>query len=472
MSGIRVTWEESNIGEDGFKVYRDISPMDPEALPTEIADLPPNSVVYEDTDVDPGTTYYYRIAAYKGVIQAVSSEVSAAVPSGDSLLPPLTDENATFNDEGDSTTGWTFSLANSSVSASWLRITKNTASSGNAKMVKAVTLAGTNKDFIVYGKVRTKSGAGNEAGVMWMYDGTKIFALWLNYDAASGSPGTVAGRVSIQGYNGGVTSAVAASGLNLEADGLEFALQYDHKWQTMNCFFKESDGTWSLRARVSHAWFSTPDIEFLSVSNAPSGWWLEIDYLTVCRPNFVVIGDSIAEGKTLYSPNRSLGLSNYSSHWARYFNGYASLRNNLIVNKGVGSETSTATLARIADATSIGAKVIFLHASTNDYVGSVSDATRTSNITSMVSNATSNGAETVLLNAMYGTSTYVDNPSHRNYMLNWWDTSKDSVGAFSAINIMTPIISSGYMADALTQSDKIHPTPSGYQAIGEYLTVQ
>lgn len=226
-----------------------------------------------------------------------------------------------------------------------------------------------------------------------------------------------------------------------------------------------------MKARVPHVWFTTPDISLASVSQAPSGFWMEFDYLTICKPNIVVIGDSIAEGKPLYSPNLSLGLSNYSSTWARYFKGYPSLRNTLVVNKGVGSETSTATLARIADATSIGARVVFLHASSNDQVNSVSQATRTSNTSSMVTAINGAGAKAVLLNAMYGTSGMTGNPSHRDYMQSWWSTNKDGVGAFSAVDIMEPLIAGGFMSAAYTQSDGIHPNPAGYTLIGAQLSV-
>lgn len=473
MGGIRLTWQENNIGEDGHRVYRSTSPMNPSALPAPLATVGPDVLQYEDADVASGTTYYYRVGAYKGSAEAVSSEVSASTPYDVSLLPPLLNDNATFNDEGDSTSGWTASNATLSTSASWLRMTKNTSASINAKMSKPVTLAGTNKDFIVFGKVKAKTGGANEGGVLWLYDGgAKVFGIWLNYKATP-TAAVVSGTVSIEGYTTSSQTAVVATGVDLQNVGIEFALQYDHKFSTLNCYFKQTDGSWNLVGRVANTWFSVPTIDFWSFSNAPNGWWVEFDYLTVAKPNIVVIGDSIAEGKTLYSPNRSLNLANYSSTWARYFAAYTTLRNNLVVNKGVGSETSTATLARISDATSIGAKVVFLHASSNDQVNGVSEATRTSNITSMISAIEASGAEAVLLNAMYGTDTMTGNPAHKTYMLNWWNSNKDSVGAFSAIDIMTPIrVTGDFMDSALTQSDKIHPTPSGYQAIGEYLKIQ
>ncbi|MFN3732257.1 SGNH/GDSL hydrolase family protein [Comamonas testosteroni] len=392
---------------------------------------------------------------------------ASPIPSG--ILPSIADDNATFNDEGDSTTGWTPTNASLATSSSWLRMTKTSSSGSGAKMSKAVTLPGANKDFIIYGKVRVRSSAANDAGVIWLYDGgSKVAGVWFNYIVNIGTP---AGTIQLEGNaSGSSQTAVVASGLDLQNTGVEFALQYDNKFQTLNIYFKQPDGTWDLKGRVAHAWFSAPNIEMVSVSMAPTGFWMEFDYLTICKPNIVVIGDSIAEGKNLYSPNRSLGLSDYSSTWARYFKGYPSLRNTVIVNKGVGSETSTATLARITDATSLGARVVFLHASSNDQVNGVSQAARTSNTTSMVTAITAASAKAVLLNALYGTSTLAGNPAHRDYMKSWWDANKDGVGAFSALDIMEPLQVSDFMNPAYTQSDGIHPKPAGYALIGAQLS--
>lgn len=393
---------------------------------------------------------------------------ASPIPSG--ILPSIADDNATFNDEGDSTTGWTASNATLSTSSSWLRATKNTASAVNGKMSKAITLTGTNKDFIIYGKLRTKSGGATDGGVMWLTDGgSKVAGLWFNYKATA-TTAIQQGTVSLEGYTTVSQTAVLATGLDLQTNGIEFAMQYDHKFGSLSCFFRQPDGTWDLKGRVANTWFSSANIELVSLSSAPNGWWIEFDYLTVCKPNIVVIGDSIAEGKTLYSPNLSLGLTNYASTWARYFKGYPSLRNTLVVNKGVGSETSTATLARIADATGIGARVIFLHASSNDQVNGVSQATRTSNTTSMVTAITAASAKAVLLNAMYGTSSMSGSPAHRDYMKDWWDANKDVVGAFSVVNIMESLQVSNFMDPAYTQSDGIHPNPSGYALIGAQLS--
>jgi lysophospholipase L1-like esterase len=403
--------------------------------------------------VDGGATWLYeRVADY---------DVSALF-----ALPPIADENATFNDEGDSTSGWTASNGAMGVTGSTLRFTKTSGPSTAASAKKGVTMPAGAQDYILYGKIRASTGGG---GVVWLENAAqdRIMGVWLN---SIDTGGYDAGKVSVTGYNGATrTGAVLATGINTQTTSVDFAMQFDAKFGALNVFFRESDGRWGLKGRVACTHNTPVNIVLAHLSANASGAWIEFDFLTISRPNLAVIGDSIAEGKTLYSPNLSLGLSNYDSTWTRYALMYPSLRNNLVVNKGIGSETSTVTLARIADATGIGARAVFLHASSNDQVNGVSQGTRTSNISSMVTAIEGAGAECVLLNALYGTSANAGNPAHRDYCKAWWDTNSASVGAFTTIDIMQPVLSGGFLDPTLTQSDTVHPNPAGYMAIGGYI---
>lgn len=405
-----------------------------------------------------------------------STEPAGPPPAG--ILPPIADDNSTFTDEGDATTGWTATNATQSITSGVFRMTKTSSAGTGGNSAKDITLPGSNLDFIFYGRVRMQQGASGQGGAIWLRnaDNSRQFAFWMNYNP-TGTPAYEEGTIGIQTNEGAtIRPAVVATGVDTETF-IEFALQYDHKWGSMNCFLKQVDGTWDLKARVAATFHSWTQVQVITLSTAPIDTWMEFDYLSICRPNIVVIGDSIAEGKTLYSPNLSLGLANYSSTWARYAALYPELRNNLVVNKGVGSETSTATLARIADATGQSPRVVFLHASTNDEVGAVSLSTRTDNIQDMIDAITAASGSTVLLNAMYGTSAYSGNtpsPDHRDYMTTWWNTNRLALtGDVAPINIMTAIVDgSGYMATGLTQADGIHPTPAGHEDIGLFIASQ
>lgn len=395
------------------------------------------------------------------VAMAIKSRVSGNV------VPSLPDNNATFNDEGTSTSGWGSSNATLSVSGGYLRQTKISAGTNSNMTSPALTFPPSNRDWILYGKMRAST---NGIGVMWMLNGAQEVSIWFGSANASTAPSV--GAVSICGTTGGSRStATCATGLSYDTTPVEFALQYDSKFSQLVCWFREADGRWKFRARVPCDWFSAANIQVLSATDAPAGAWVEFDYLSLCRPNIVAIGDSICEGKTLFAPDRAVGLTNDESSWQRHGLLFPSVRNNLIVNKGVGSQTSTQILSRIADATGQSPRVVVLHASSNDEAVGVSQSTRTSNIQSSLNAITAAGQQAVLLNAMYGTPGGSDNtptPDLRNYMTTWWNANASTLsGSYLAVNVMTPIMdANGFMQTGLTQSDGIHPTAAGYELIG------
>lgn len=61
---VLLIWKENNLGEDGIRVYRSTSPMDVENMPPPLADLPPDTVRFEDGSAVDGQVYYYRVSAY------------------------------------------------------------------------------------------------------------------------------------------------------------------------------------------------------------------------------------------------------------------------------------------------------------------------------------------------------------------------------------------------------------------------
>lgn len=73
--GFLITWSDNNLSEEGHRLYRSTSPMDPESLPAPIANLGPGVDSYEDGDVTPGETYYYRVGAFVGSVEMVSDEL-------------------------------------------------------------------------------------------------------------------------------------------------------------------------------------------------------------------------------------------------------------------------------------------------------------------------------------------------------------------------------------------------------------
>ena len=389
--------------------------------------------------------------------------------------PSIPDENATFNHEGDSTVGWGSANAALSVTGGYLRQTKTAAGSSSSMTSPTLTFTPSNRDWVLYGSVRASTDG---IGVVWMLNGAQEVSIWFGSSDAN----TVAtvGAVSICGTTsaGGTrNTATCATGLSYNTTPVAFALQYDSKFGQLVCWFRETDGRWKFKARVPCDWFSAANIQVISTTASHSGAWVEFDYLTLCRPNIVAIGDSICEGKTLFAPNRALGLTNDESSWQRHAVLFPAVRNNLVVNKGVGSQTSAQILSRIADATGESPRIVVLHASSNDEAAAISQATRTTNIQSTLNAITGGGRQAILLNAMYGTSAGSDNtpsPDLRDYMTTWWSTNAGSLtGDYLAINVMTPLLDgSGFMQSGLTQSDGIHPNVAGYTAMGALIDAE
>jgi lysophospholipase L1-like esterase len=383
-----------------------------------------------------------------------------------SVLPSIADNNDSFNDEGAATTGWTATNATLATSGGYLRETKSGA--GSSSMAKAMTFTPTDQDYILYGKARASTGT-NHIGVIWFLNGSKEVSIW--FGSATADTSYAGGNVSICGTTGASTRNVANAqgGLSYDTTAVEFALHFDKKWGRLNCFFLES-GKWRFKCRVACDWFTSTEIAVLNTSATPTGGWCEFDHLTLCKPNIMAIGDSICQGKTLFSPDPADALTNNTNSWQYHCQIYQSLRNNLIVNKGVGSNTSADIASRVvADCMDHDPRVVFVHASSNDQ-RVASQSTRTTNVQNTVNSITGAGGAAVILNAMYGTSAYAGQPTLRDYMFDWWDNYAPTVtGQAGNINAMHPLLSGGYMDGALTESDEIHPTASGYQLIGQFI---
>jgi len=384
------------------------------------------------------------------------------------VLPTLTGENSTFNDEGTAIAQWSASGGTLAATAGAVRFTKTAAAGTSGFMNQPVTLPASTSDYIMYAKIKCATTGGC---VLWLTnsDSSRLAGVWLN---ATNVGVSSVGTVSLTGFNGGTrTGAEILTGFST-LDYLDIAMHFCVKNSSITVYSRQSTGTWNYLGRVAATSITATSIEIRSQGSAPAGFWVEYDFVTICRPNIAVIGDSIAEGKTLFSPNLSLNLTNFDSTWMRYAPIYPALRNNLVVNKGVGGNTSAQILARVSDVTSGGAKVVFLHASSND-ITATSQSARTTNIQSTVNAFTTAGAQVVLVNGMYG-ALVGDNaqPALRNYMRTWWDTSSPGITGIAArIDIMTPLRTADYyMSASLTQSDGIHPNPAGYALVGGYIS--
>lgn len=382
-------------------------------------------------------------------------------------LPDVTGENATYQDEGTSTAGWTATDMTMAVTGSVLRATKTNAAGTGAQISRSVNLPAGQKDYILYGKVRANTGC-----VCWLINtaGDKLAGIWFNSThQGSYSPGLL----SLTGWmaDGTRTGAVIKEAMAVETIWVDFALHYDSKFKTLTAYLRRADGSLEYCTRVTCEHNSVSNLAFRTLSPSTPGDWVEFDFVQVSAPNLVVVGDSISEGKNGFSPNMSLGLNNYLTTWLNYARAYLGLRNNLIISKGVGSERSDQTAARTADYAGIGAKLVFVHASSNDTSANNTLAQRTSNTQAIIDAIKASGAKVVLLNALYGTAANTLNPGYRDYLYNWWTNYRQTLAKVDQyIDIMQPLrTNENFMRAEVTESDAIHPKAEGYRLIGQWI---
>lgn len=387
-------------------------------------------------------------------------------------FPPITTENTTFLDEGTSTSGWTMTGA-TIASTGRTVITKSTAAGTLGKGEKPITMPASNKDYSIICSAKVRNAATSAVGIV-LTNGTAEFSIWFN--SATAGDTQVAGAMSISSFTSSRNYVAITPGVDFGTTDFMFELAYDSTFGTTTLYFRETNGTWSYKGRVNHTWFSAPNITVFFPTATTAGAFLDFDYLMIARPNIIAIGDSITAGSTLFDPNPSLSLVNYDSTWMRYMKLYQTLRNNRVINKGVGGNTSAQMSARLsADVITQLPQLLIIVASSNDEVNGVSQATRTSTIQGMVNVAVTATIKVVLANGLYGVAGSPNNTTPRDlkgYNTTWWNSFEPTItGLSAAINSMVPLLIStgtGYQDPALSQSDGLHPNIAGYTAMGNY----
>lgn len=401
------------------------------------------------------TLVYQRLAVYPG--WPVSKR------------PEIADDNATFNDEGTSANWWI--PANGAISqyGSTLRFTRNGANL--AKMTRPVLYPDFFCDFLLYGKMRAKCAEGCSS-VLWLNSGAqKVMSLW--FGSATANSTCVPGAMSLGGGYGGANTAVQIeSNLNYETQDIDFVLWRDTKWSTLSVYFRRQDGGWEFKGRVMCDNFQAPTIELVSGANAPDGNWVEFDHLTICRPNIVAFGDSIQNGASFFSNDPAQGLTNYQSTWMYSAKLYPKLRNNFIVNKGVGGNTSPMMKARTSDVSALRPRLVMIGASSNDADNGISLETRTACMQSMIQDFAAVGAQSIVMNSVNGTAGFWGNVpinAHRDYCQNWWNNGRLLLtGAFGFIDTMLALSDTAdrFSLPSLNVADGLHPNIQGYANMG------
>jgi lysophospholipase L1-like esterase len=391
-----------------------------------------------------------------------------AIVAASFTFPTIADDNITDGNEGTTTTGWSATVGSPTFSQSGSTVRMTGAAGGNTGELALTGPA--SSDFILYLNMAARYQAASYAYLTLTGSGGEALDIIFgyNYETGSAQQGTIS---SYDWVSAGVNNI--ATGVDYSV-AQEIAIHVDRNRSCVNLFYKEpGTGKWDFRGsyayNAAYALLATAKLLCGGAGN-----YIEYDWMLYTRPNLVAIGDSIVAGHNFFDPNPSVygGEDDYDNTWMKHCLIYPSLRNNIIVNKGIGSQTSTQLEARKNEATDCDPRVVFLQVSSNDQANAISQATRTTKIQSMVDDVVAAGAEAIILNGMYATSTAPDNtPADlRDYQLDWWDNYLPTItDHYMSIDVMQPMLDAGFQDAALTEADGIHPNLAGYTAIGEYI---
>ena len=458
MPTVRLIWDDNANNEDGQRVYRSTSPIDPLALPTPLASIAADVRQYDDTTAVEDTVYYYRISTYRGTVESVSDEI--VVTATVSALPAVADDNAIHDADLTSTASWTGDTVDLLSTGRTLGL--NGADKDVSHSFAPATV--TSGDFVVYYRLQLQSGSAT-----WTLhpSGGEEVQLSLGYRWSTGF--VAPGWVSFAGKNAGVWSSTVEFQVDYTTAFVELTAQYDSRVGIVNMFRKVA-GAWVLEGHIT-ADSPYPGTEMRVVTGADETYAAVTWDWLLARPNLVAIGDDITAGHTLFDPDPAvIADGDYQSTWMAHAPLYPYRRNNVIVNQGVAVPGTSADIDSRMNAMLTAAlpRVVFLGCSSNDF-SVVTLADRTTNVQAAVDKAVAASAAVVLHNAVYPNSASAEADFYRD----WWENELANVtGASLNVDIMegSGILNGGTTMDTVnTQADGRHPNVVGYTLVGEFI---
>lgn len=401
--------------------------------------------------------------------RALSAQEVADLYAEHEIVVPFTlDENTIQNTECEDINDFVVTSGNPSIVGSELVL-----DAGDADRAEFHGLTPpASGDFVYYFKMRATAESG-KYNYLYLYDGATVIMNFIyNYNLPSSS--AELGTVSVS-LNSGAQKMVLETGIDTSVSR-EYCIWVDRDRGYINFFLREADGWKLLNTATWFAAFGTVDKMMFGKGSGSESLECALDYFSLCRPNFVSIGDSITAGHNHYDPVPSFyaGLDDVRNSWQGHWN-YAGLRNNFMVNKGIGSQDSGEVLARISEATSHGARYVFLSACNNDYGVPLTQTQRTNNIQGSIDAIVASGSRVVLYNAVYPNANSPTNPGNANYYEDWWVNYRGGLtDVYQEIDIMQSVVDgvTGYIDTAYCESDGVHPNLSGYTQIGQYMEAQ
>ncbi|WVM05138.1 tail fiber protein [Pseudomonas phage Ka6] len=411
--------------------------------------------------------------------ESLANQVAEKVEGGN--LPALVGMNETFTYEGgEDHYNWTRTgPVNVSQHTGFIRISKTDASGSRAFIRKSAEFP--DGHWIAYFRVKTQTGTAAQnrsAQIRFIAADGKDYTVYFNINANGlVEPNTI----HMQGSEGSTRNAATMfTGLSTES-WLDMAVKFDAVNRHIELFRRMPDGTWQKGGgRLMVDTIKPTTIEISSMPVAPNGWWMDVDFITVCRPNLICYGDSIAAGQNEYGVTR--GTEDYHNHrnWAGTWFGqsslYATNRNNLVLVQGVEGRRTWQYLDSLGEIENSGVKVVFMHASTNDHKdATMTMAKRTSDTQAIIDRLHAVGAQVVLFNSMQGTKAFNDSLASgvtklKAYTDQWWTEELHKVtGLGQVLDIARLVGKDGYFDPAIAADDGLHLTAASAKKIADKL---
>lgn len=448
----------------GFRQFNLPSNVQPGVGDTQVVGVVPRDVTMVELTHN-GAHWLWTVLS----VSPPTGGVYASTPRASGWVPPSFNENTLVNDEGTSTNVWTATnLTTSLQGSSAVRFTFPTTDWANA--TRTITTVPANRDFISYFKVK---GSYTGFHSLILVNGTDQLSVRFNLNTANVA---APGMVSLASA-GSVEASYDCGTFLPTNDYAEFALWRDSTYGVAYLFLRLTEGGYRLlgRIRCANVAFTTLTV-FGAASTA--GYWFEYDYISVCKPNIMSIGDSICEGIPHFNRNitEEPDAWDYFNTWQCYTHLYKNMRNNLIVNKGVSGNSSTMIQARFtADIVNHGPRLVIIGTSSNDgYWGIVTPAARNSALQSCINAANGIGAKTLLLAPMVAHLASTVNPGAQRYKRQWEAENLDALtglaGYLGYIDIGKAVRSK--FTDSMRfdlANDPGHPNQAGHAEIGKMI---
>jgi len=342
----------------------------------------------------------------------------------------------------------------------------------SSELIEPITFDSQDGDFIIYAKVQL-SGLSGGAGILSIENSAKTKSLQLGFGYDFRNSTADLPRISMRVKEGSSdTSNGGVSGVDLTTAPFEIALHYDCDRGAMNLWRRDTSATgyrWIWENSILAPGFDIEQIRFWNRTSGASGQWSQFTDVAFCKPFQVAIGDSITAGHNAFDPNPNKydGRDNGLSQWEAHCWPFPNLRNNIIVNKGIGGQSTGQVNARISEAFKHGNQRVYLSVQNNDYGDGVSLTQRTTNIQNSINACVAAGCEVFLYGCIYSRK---QNASPLWY-IQWRDDYLPQLTGYEQyIEIMDAVKdSSGRIQEQYTCDGKLHPNQQGYALIGQHI---